>query len=173
MEYRRPQSYEERFLAVSTSLERLLFRIAILGFAGILVSQMILVVPELRQVFSSVDRMEGQKISQEHTNIGTPHMSPKEIIIRPVGDEPLPAEAWVRINGTPVARISQSQAVIKVRHMDKVEIQTMFQRGIYRFEIDHNDPSIISPTPGTIVEASGDHAAVIDQILIDRNSLAR
>ncbi|WP_018130761.1 hypothetical protein [Effusibacillus pohliae] len=172
MQYRRPQSYEERFLAVSTKLERLLFRLAITGFAGIVASQLALSVPEVRQVLSPTDRLEGKKISQD-ADAPAPDTGTKQLIIRPVAAQTKPVDAWVKVNGVPVAHIRQSEVVVKVKNHDKLEIDSSAQPGIFRFEIDHNDPSITSPTPGTVMESSQDHVAVIDQILIHNDSLAR
>ncbi|MFC4768885.1 hypothetical protein [Effusibacillus consociatus] len=173
MEYRRPQSYEERFLAVSTKLERLFFRVAMLGFAGIVISQFVLSVPELRQVLSVTDGMEGQKISQDGDSQASMSVTAHEIIIRPVKGQSGPIEAWVKINGIPIVRIGESETAIKVKHGDRIEIDTSSKNGIYQFEIDHNDPSVTSPTPGTVVESSEGHAAVVEQVLISSNSLAR
>lgn len=163
MEYRRAQSYEERFLALSSKLERVLFRVAMFGFVGILIGQIILSVPEMRSVLSATDRLEGQQISQDKAELGT-SAAEKEIKIRPLTDPP--NTAWVKINGVPVAKMSPSGVTIKVKENEIVEIDTSSQEGIYRFEIDHNDPSITYPTPGILIESSQSHAAVLKPILI-------
>lgn len=163
MEYRRPQSYEERFLSVSTWMERMLFRIAMLGFAGIILSQLVLSVPALRDVFSVTDRLEGQQISQNRSNPPSQTTGFKQLTIRPVNDKPV--TAWVKINGVPVGQITQSGITVKITKKEILEIDTSSQEGIYRFEIDHNDPSITYPPPGTLVETSQTHAAVVEPVL--------
>jgi hypothetical protein len=163
MEYRRPQSYEERFLILSSKLERMLFRVAMVGFAGIVISQIVLSVPEIRSVLSAADRLEGQQISSDKTDSGT-STAEKEITIRSLTDKPI--TAWVKINGVPVAQILPNGVRIKVKKNEIVEIDTSSLEGIYRFEIDHNDPSITYPTPGILVESSQTHAAVLKPILV-------
>lgn len=173
MEYRRPQSYEDRFLAVSTKLERLLFRGAMLGFGGILVSQLILSWPDIRETLSPTDRLEGQKISETDQAQAAVNVTAAELTIRPVSAQAGSGEAWVKLNGTPVSKMGESGVVLKVKSGDKIEVDTSPKLGIYQFEIDHNDPSITSPTPGTIIESSEHHAAVIESVLIHAKSLAR
>lgn len=172
MGFRRSQTYEERFLSVSAKWERFLCRLALSGFMGILISQLALSVPEFRQVFSPVDRLESRTIPRGDERIPLQNAHPHDLTIRPAANQSPPAKAWVKVNGVPVAQIGQSGVTIKVRDRDRIEIDTSSQRGVFRFEIDHNDPSIASPTPGTLVESSENHAAVIERVFIDVYSLA-
>lgn len=165
MENRRPESYEDHFLAVSTKMERLLFRIAILGFAGIIICQLVLSVPGLREVFSATDRLEGDKVSHNQGQLVSQTSADKELIINPADAPSQNIKAWVKINGVPVIQIAGNAVTVTFRENDVLEIDTSRQEGVYRFSLDHNDPSITSPTPGTLVEASQQHSAVIKPIL--------
>ncbi|BCJ85361.1 hypothetical protein [Effusibacillus dendaii] len=162
MELRRPKPYEDRVLDFATKLERLFFRLAMLGFMGILASQLALSIPTVRDALIQTDQLENKNAAQDTTRSLT-----KQLTIRPAPENG-PVTAWVKINNTPVAKLVHSQVSIEFTQNDEIEIDTSGQSGVYRFEIDHNDPSIASPAPGTYVETSESHQAVIQPVINSR-----
>lgn len=166
MENNRPESYVQRYLAVSGKLERLFFRFAMLGFIGILGSQMLMSSHSLRSLISPVDSLEGQTITNSR-KAGAASQTYRELLIRQVTPVSEHSNSWIKINGVPVMQIGKEQVTVKVTNGDTLEIQPQQESGLAEFEIDHNDPAITSPAPGTHVQTSDSHTAVIGPVLFN------
>jgi len=154
MEQRRRQSYEDRFMQAYKRLEKPLFKLIIVCFALVIIVQLILTVPEGREMLSSVDRLEGERSNSVLTTAAT-NREPTEITIRTVGVNggALP-KAWVKVNGVPISAFTRDEVTVRVNKDDVLTIDTSKIPGLYRFEIDHNDPKISYPVPGTQVETN-------------------
>lgn len=166
MENSRPQSYVQRFLAVSSKVERLFFRAGMFGFIGIVASQLLLMSGSLRSILTTVDALEGEKLTNSSKAAASSETA-RELLIAPVSNSGS-VRTWVKINGIPVVQIADKQVSVKVNNGDVLQIDTPQADGVSEFEIDHNDPAITSPAPGTRVETTAAHSAVIGPVLFQQ-----
>jgi hypothetical protein len=152
LEQRRQQTYEERFLRAYERLEKPLFKLILLGFALIITAQLALSTPQGRQFLSATDRMEGQRASGVMPATAT-ETSSAQLTIRSVDEEALLSKVWVKVNGVPAGSFQGDEVTVSVRQGDVVTVDTSELPGVYRFEVDHDDPAISYPVPGMLVEA--------------------
>ncbi|ASS75165.1 hypothetical protein CIG75_09340 [Tumebacillus algifaecis] len=163
MEQRRQQTYEERFLRAYERLEKPLFKLILLGFALILIGQMALSTAAGRQFLSATDRMEGQRANGVMPAAAT-EKSTANITIRSVeADAPL-SKVWVKVNGVPSAAFQDEEVTVSVHQGDVVTVDTSELPGVYRFEVDHDNPGISYPVPGMLVEAMEGQLAEVGPI---------
>jgi hypothetical protein len=74
----------------------------------------------------------------------------------------------IKVNGVAVVQIGKEQVAVMVNNGDTLEIVPQQETGLAEFEIDHNDPAITSPAPGTHVQTSDSHSAMIGPILFQQ-----
>lgn len=163
MEQRRQQTYEERFLKAYERWEKPLVRVLIACFVLIVAAQAVLMWPAGRQLLSGVDRLEGHK-----TNGATLATATKDtraqLTIRSVDSGAGLPKAWVKVNGIPVSAFTEEAVTVSVREKDVVTVDTSGLPGVFRFEIDHDDPQISYPVPGTLVEAGDGQEAKVGPV---------
>ncbi|TCP59400.1 hypothetical protein EV586_101617 [Tumebacillus sp. BK434] len=152
LEQRRQQTYEERFLRAYERLEKPLFRLILIGFALILIGQLALSTPQGRQFLSATDRMEGQRSAGVMPAAATEKSNAK-LTIRAIEPKGSLAKVWVEVNGVPAGNFHNAEATVSVKQGDVVTVDTSELPGVYRFEVDHDNPEISYPVPGMLVEA--------------------
>jgi hypothetical protein len=161
MEQRRRQTYEERFLRAYDRWERPLFKMVLLGVALVILAQIALAIPEARQWLASADRLEGARTSGAMPATATEN-SASTLTLRTLGVSGGLPDVWVKVNEVPVAAFVREEVSVNVREGDVVSVDTSALPGLYRFEIDHNDPKISYPVPGTLIESNDGKGAKID-----------
>lgn len=167
MEQRRKLTYEARFLNAYERLEKPLFRLVVIGFVLIIAAQLTLSTQSGRKWLSQVDQLEGQRTSGVLSTAAT-NQTTHDLTIRAVGTETelkgLP-KVWVKVNGVPVTAFMKPEVSVRVNKNDVVTVDSSQVPGLFRFEIDHNDPHISYPVPGALVEANEGTEAKIGPIL--------
>lgn len=163
LEQRREQPYEERLLKAYDRWEKPLFRLILLGFALLVIIQGILATDSGRMMLSAVDRMEGERTDGAMPVVAEDRQ-PAQLTIRSVGPVGDLNKVWVKVDGIPVDNFEHNEVTIAVRQDDVVTIDTSAIEGLYRFEIDHNDPHMSYPTPGLLVESNQGQPAEIGPI---------
>jgi ABC-type enterochelin transport system substrate-binding protein len=163
MEQRRQQTYEERFLRAYGRWEKPLVKIVLCGFLLVILAQFALMFPSGRQLLSAVDRLEGQRATSATLATATKDQH-AQLTIRSVDASTDLSKAWVKVNGIPVGQFANGNLTVTVRPKDVVTVDTTGLEGVFRFEVDHNDPQISYPVPGTLVEANEGKAAEVGPV---------
>jgi hypothetical protein len=163
MEQRRQQTYEERFLRAYGRLEKPLVKIVLCGFLLVILAQFALMFPAGRQLVSAVDRLEGQRTSGATMATATKDQH-AQLTIHAVDAAADLTKAWVKVNDIPVGQFVNGDLTVTVRPKDVVTVDTTGLEGVFRFQVDHNDPQISVPVPGTLVEANDGKAAEIGPV---------
>ncbi|KEO83662.1 hypothetical protein [Tumebacillus flagellatus] len=164
MEQRRRLSYEERFLKAYGKLEGPLARIVLLGFLLILVAQVLLAFPGGRQLLSMTDRLEGARQTGSVMPTAAQGEETTKVTITNVDQQQAMPSIWVKLNGVPVANFLQPEVTVPVKDGDLLTVDSSSVEGVFRFQVDHNNPSISYPVPGTLVESNEDRAAEVGPI---------
>ncbi|MBL0387792.1 hypothetical protein JJB07_14215 [Tumebacillus sp. ITR2] len=165
MEQRRRLSYEERFLKAYGKLEKPLARIVVLGFVLIIVAQVMLAFPSGRNLLSMTDRLEGARQSggvMPTTAQGTEETT--QVSITNLDQQTAMPNIWVKLNGVPLVNFMKSEVTVPVKEGDILTVDTSSIDGVFRFQVDHNNPHISYPVPGTLVESNEDRAAEVGPI---------
>ncbi|MFD2168723.1 hypothetical protein [Tumebacillus lipolyticus] len=162
MEQKRQQSYEERFLNAYERLEKPLFRVILLGFVLILIAQLVLSTPQGRQFLSATDRMEGQRATGVLP--AAAESAAAQLTIRSVDATASLSKVWVKVNGVPTSPFQDGMATVSIKQGDVVTVDTTLLPGVFRFEVDHDDPAISYPIPGMLVEAMEGQLAEVGPI---------
>jgi len=164
MEQQRRQTYEERFLAAYGRLERPLLKLVMISFALVMIAQLILAVPGGRALLSAVERLEGERASTVLPTAAA-NKDPATVILRTVGvDGGALPKAWVKLNGVSVSAFTKPEVKIRVKEGDVLTVDTSAIPGLYRFEVDHDEPLISYPIPGTFIEASESRSAEVGPV---------
>jgi hypothetical protein len=163
MERQQRQTYEERFLRAYERLERPLVRVLMLCFVLIVAGQAVLMWPAGRQLLSGVDQLEGQKTNGATLTAATKDER-AQLTIRSVDSYAGLPKVWVKVNGIPVSVFSGESVTVSVRDKDVVTVDTSGLPGVFRFEVDHDDPQISYPVPGMLVEANDGQEAQVGPV---------
>jgi len=162
MEQRQKATYEARFLKAYERLEKPLFRLVVIGLVLIVAAQLTLSTQTGRNLLSQVDQLEGQRTSGVLSAAAT-KQAPTELTIRAVGTgDALKglSKVWVKVNGVPVTAFMKQEVSVRVKEHDVVSVDTSQIPGLFRFEVDHDDPHISYPVPGDLVETSEGEAEI-------------
>lgn len=164
MEQRRRLTYEERFLKSYERLEKPLARVVLIGFLCILIAQVLLAFPAGRRLLSMTDRLEGARQSGGVMATTAQNDEPMQITITNVDQEQALPNVWIKLNGVPVVNFLKPEETVRVKEGDVLTVDSSGVEGVFRFQVDHNDPHISYPVPGTLVESNQDKAAEVGPI---------
>lgn len=135
----------------------------LVGLVLLVIFQGILATEGGRMFLSATDRLEGERTGGAMPVVAE-DKQPAQLTIRSVGAVGNLSKAWVKVDGVPVGNFQQNEVTVTVHKGDMITIDTSALEGLFRFEIDHNDPKISSPIPGTLVETNTGQPAEVGPI---------
>lgn len=107
-------------------------------------------------VRSKMDAMSGRFVSVPTDIVPTSVKSSKAVVTLYMSPATSRPDVFAYVNGQVVGNFANSSLQVPVRDGDQVSIQS-FQDGDLVIQVDHNDPKLLVPAPGMVIDVMSAH----------------